>query len=95
MRTVHLFISLAVAFSVSAHFQAPDGVPDDAAIAYITKWKEVAIEKMRALVSFTVEMNLSHGPESGSWSLIRERHGGDPREHPASRGVAARDRPRA
>ena len=47
MRTVHLFISLIAVLAVNAHFQAPATVPDEAAIAYITKWKEVAIEKMK------------------------------------------------
>ena len=46
MRTVHLFISLALSVALCANDQAP-GMPDEAAIAYITKWKEVAIEKMK------------------------------------------------
>ena len=47
MRTVHLFISLALAVLATAHDQVPPGLPDEASIAYITKWKEVAIQKMK------------------------------------------------
>lgn len=53
MRIVHLLISLVLASVVLAHRQAPPAPlmtgagPDDASIAYINRWKEVAVQKMK------------------------------------------------
>ncbi len=47
MRTVHLFISLLAGSAVSANLHALPLAPDEAAIAYITRWKEVAVSNMK------------------------------------------------
>lgn len=52
-RLVHLFISLGLAVLARAHQQAPPdplmagGGPDDASTLYISRWKEVAVRKMK------------------------------------------------